>query len=177
MNRIAKKLLLAFIIIGLFVFVLYLNSFKPRKINLTHDGIMFSKEAYLAKDYNNLDLQKITIKIDGHITKRWLRAAYFEGKIDIDNVMPNINYVMAITSFTDHYPSTIIYYQHEKQSSITHDFYANSYYDDYFDRIYLELLDITGYKGYSILAPAKDIDDIDSMWEFLKSKYPLFFND
>lgn len=176
MNRITKKLLLAFIVIGLFVFVLYLNSFKPRKITLTYDGLMFSKEAYLTKDYNNLDLEKVSIKIDGHITKKWFEPASFRGKIDIDKVLPNINYVMAMTSFNEYYPNLIMYYQREKRATI-HNFYAESFNDGYFNRIYLELLDFTGYNGYSVLAPAEDIDDIDSMWEFLKDKYPLFFED
>lgn len=168
MTSLVKRVLITLIIIGLFVFFLYLNSFRPRKINLTYNGIMYSKEAYLAKDYDNLDIKKITLKINGNITKKWFKTPYFEGKFDIDIILPDINYVMASTSFLDHQPNPIIYYQREH--SITSEYYADAFYDGYFEQIYLELLDFTGYNGYSVIAPTQDIEDIHN---FFKKK--LFF--
>ena len=174
MTRKVKIVLVTFVIISLFVFFLYLYSFRPRKINLTYDGIMYSKEAYLAKDYNNLDIKKIKLRIEGNITKKWFKTPYFEGKFDIDLVLPDIKYIVATTLFYDYQPSYITYYQQERD--ITSKYYARAYYDGFFEQIYLELLEFTDYDGYSLVAPAQNIEDIDSMWEFLKKNYSLFFN-
>jgi len=169
-KRIIKNVIVTLIIVGLSAFLLYLNSFRPRKINLTYDGVMYSKEAYLAKDYDNLDIKKIKLSIDGKITKRWFRTPSFKGRFDIDIILPNIDYVIATTNFYDHLPSTIIYYQQDHNST-TSGHYATAYYDGLFMKIYLELLEFTGYEGYSVVEPAQNIEDIHTMWGFLQKKY------
>ncbi len=165
MARNIKKILLLILLAGLILFILYRISFIPKHIDLSYDGIMYSTEAYLAKDYDSLNMQKTTLHMRGKLYKPWFKKQTFEGFIDTD--LAPVDDKTIHPAFLHHFESIPIYIQYyiRPQKTIQTVSYANTFIYKDLSGIYLEFKEFSGLEGYSVVAPGEAIEDIDEVWQ------------
>lgn len=159
------KIILILLLAGMIYFILYRISFIPKDINISYDGIMYSTEAYLAKDYDNLDITTTTVNIRGKIQKSWFKKQTFTGYIDTD-IAPVDDKVLhpAFLYDFESVPTYINYFIRPNNMIHTASYAVTFIYKD-LSGIYLEFKEFSGYEGYSAVAPAVDIEDIDEVWQ------------
>ena len=143
--------------------ILYVISYIPRKIDKSFDAIMYLREAYITKDYDNLNLKKTTLHVKGKLYKRLFKEPFFLGYIDSD-IAPIDRAVTreANVYIRDPYPRAITYYTWG-DSGLYPYYYAMAYFNKDLRMFYIQYSEETEYDGYCLVAPAKDIDDIDDI--------------
>ncbi len=165
-----KKIKWVLLLAGLILFILYRRSFIPKDIVISYDGIMYSSEAYLAKDYDNLDIKNTKVHMRGKLYKPWFKEQTFKGYIDTDiaPVDEKVLHPAFIYDF-ESIPLYIQYYTRPQKNSYSVSYAVTFIYKD-LSRIYLEYKEYSGHEGYSVVAPAETIEDIDGIWKEIIDK-------
>lgn len=167
MSRLIKRIIII-LASGAFIFlILYGRSMKPMEIEISYDGLMYIKDAHIAGDYDNLDMKKTTVRIQGKLYRKWFSVHYFEGFIDTDILPADRNkYRMGNVVLDKTYPNSISYIPWNNFTLDHSDVSIDTNKD--MTWIYLEYGEGSGYGGYSVAAPAKSIEDIDNICNKVK---------
>ena len=165
MVRNMKRIVLVLLLMGMSLFIMYRISFIPKKINLSYEGIMYSTEAYLAKDYDNLDIKNTTVHMRGKLYKPWFKEQTFTGYVDTDIAPVDDKAVHPAFLYRfESIPIGIQYFIRPQYTIQTVNYAVTFIYKD-LSGIYLEFKEYSGHEGYSVVAPAKNIKDIDEVWQ------------
>lgn len=166
-----KKVIITLIIINIIILILYLISLKPKNVDITCDGIMYSINAYLEKDYDNLDIKSTKVHMKGKLYKAWFKEQYFVGYIDTD-IVPVDDVVLkpAIVESINTLPTKIKYDYKDRTHNPKMEDYANTFICKDMRGIHLDFQKDSGYEGYAVVAPGKDLEDIKDIWNVIRDK-------
>lgn len=161
-----KKRIILILVSGIFIIlILYGRSMRPVEIDLVYDGLLYKKDEQLSGDYENLDLEQTMVRIQGKLYKKWFSRPYFEGFIDTEAVPIDRNkFRRGDVVLYNTLPSPIIYttWTTSNQREIkTESGYVSIATNSDMSWIYLEYEVGSGYEGYSVVAPARNVEDID----------------
>ncbi len=165
-----RRIILILLLVGSIFFIMYRWSFRPKDIDISYDGTMYSTEAYLAKDYDNLNMQKTTVHMRGKLYKPWFKEQTFEGFIDTD--LAPVDDKTVHPAFLYRFESIPIYMEYfiRPQKTIQPVIYAITFIYKDLSGIHLEFKEFSGLEGYSVVAPGEAIEDIDEVWQDILDK-------
>lgn len=160
-----------FILLLLIFLLLYIKSFFPKQIDSVYNGYMFPSDAYLFDNVDDLSLQVVKVSINGKLHKTWFRKPYFEGYVDVDVAPIDQGFYRAtyIANFGTEHNDLHYYYYENKLKTI--EYATSAFLTKDMKQIYLELSEFTGYEGYSVFAPASNVEDLKNVQEYYQKIY------